>query len=158
LKRSKAIHAAFRAGIVAKGIDGFLEITGGILLLFMRPETIGYLVRLLTEHELSTDPRDIIANYLLRTAGHLSESTKLFGSLYLLSHGLIKLLLVVTLWNRKLWAYPAAIIFFVAFIAYQLYRYSLSRSPLLIVLSVVDAAVVVLALEEYKNIRRNASV
>jgi uncharacterized membrane protein len=156
LRRTRVIHTAFRLGIIAKGIDGFLEIIGGGLLLFLRPETIGNLVFLLTEHELSTDPRDIIANYLLRSAGHLSESAKLFGSLYLLSHGIIKILLVSSLLKRKLWAYPAAIFFFIVFIVYQLYRYSFGHSPWLIVLSAFDAAVVVLTWEEYESLRRKA--
>jgi uncharacterized membrane protein len=153
LRHRRVIHITFRWGIIAKGIDGFLEIIGGALLLLLRPQTIGTLVFLLTEHELSTDPRDIIANYLLRSAGHLSETAKLFGSLYLLSHGIIKILLVISLLNRKLWAYPAAIIFFILFIIYQLYRYSFSHSPWMIFLSVFDAAIVVLTWAEYKVIR-----
>jgi uncharacterized membrane protein len=70
LGHRRVIHTIFRAGIIAKGVDGTLEVTGGLLMLFVRPETIGNLVRLLTQHELSTDPRDIIANFLLRSAGH----------------------------------------------------------------------------------------
>jgi uncharacterized membrane protein len=153
LRYNRVIHTTFRVGVIAKGIDGFLEIIGGVLLLLLRPETIGELIFLLTEHELSTDPRDIIANYLLRSAGHLSGTAKLFGSLYLLSHGIIKILLVISLLNRKLWAYPAAIIFFILFIIYQLYRYSFSHSPWMIFLSVFDAAIVVLTWAEYKVIR-----
>jgi uncharacterized membrane protein len=157
LRYNRVIHTTFRVGVIAKGIDGFLEIIGGVLLLLLRPETIGELIFLLTEHELSTDPRDIIANYLLRSAGHLSGTAKLFGSLYLLSHGIIKILLVISLLNRKLWAYPAAIIFFIVFIVYQLYRYSFGHSPWLIVLSAFDAAVVALTWEEYRSMRQKAS-
>jgi uncharacterized membrane protein len=152
LRHSRIIHTTFKWGIIAKGIDGLFEIIGGVLLLLLRPETIGHLVLLLTQHELSTDPRDIIANYLLRSAGHLSETAKLFGSLYLLSHGIIKILLVISLLNRKLWAYPAAIIFFILFIVYQLYRYSFSHSPWMIFLSVFDGAIVALTWAEYKFI------
>ncbi len=154
----RVIHTVFRAGIIAKGVDGALEVIGGLLMLFVRPETIGNLVRLLTEHELSTDPRDIIANFLLRSAGHISESAKLLSSLYLLSHGVIKVLLVISLWNRKLSAYPAAIIFFIAFIAYQLYRWSFSHSPWLIILSVFDCAVVALTWTEYMTVRPKKAV
>ncbi len=153
MRYARIFHISFRAGIIAKGIDGTFEIIGGFLLLLVRPQTIGSFVRLLTEHELVTDPRDVIANFLLRSAEHLSQSAKLFGSLYLFSHGVIKVLLVVSLWKGKPRAYPAAIIFFVLFIVYQLYRYSFSHSSWLILLSAFDCAIIVLTWIEYRTVR-----
>jgi uncharacterized membrane protein len=47
---------------------------------------------------------------------------------YLLSHGLVKVLLVAGLLREKLWAYPASLIVLSAFIAYQTYRYSSTHS------------------------------
>jgi uncharacterized membrane protein len=156
MRYRKIFHLTFRAGIIAKGVDGIFEIIGGVLL-FVRPETLGNFVRLLTEHELSTDPRDAIAHYLLRSVSHLSEGAQLFGFIYLLSHGITKILLVVSLWNRRLWAYPAAIVFFILFIAYQLYRYSFSHSVWMLPLSALDAAIVFLTWTEYRVIRGEAS-
>ncbi len=154
IRRRRPLHDAFHAGIIVKGIDGTFEVIGGLLLLLVQPRTIGRFVLLLTEHELSRDPEDIIARYLLTAVQHLSESSQLFGSLYLLSHGFIKLFLIAALWNRKLWAYPSAIAFFVLFILYQLYRYALSHSVWLILLSIFDAFVVFLTWVEYRSVRR----
>lgn len=110
---------------------------------------------LLTQHELSKNPQDFIANHLLASAQHFTGDAKLFGSLYLLSHGIVKVLLVIALLNRKLSAYPAAIAFFMFFILYQLYRYTLNHSVWLIFLSVFDVFVVFLTWMEYRRISNN---
>ena len=60
---SKALHKTFKVSIFFKGFDGVLEIIGGILLFVARPSAINRLLLLLTAHELSEDPKDIIASF-----------------------------------------------------------------------------------------------
>jgi uncharacterized membrane protein len=150
---AQVIHKTFEVGIFFKGIDGVLEIVGGILLLAVRPEALSSLILFLTGHELSRHPHDIIAGHLARMARNLSVSTKLFGSFYLLSHGLVKVFLVLSLWRKRLWAYPTAIIFFIVFISYEVRRFSHSHSAGLAVLTVLDVLVVCLTWLEYRNVR-----
>jgi uncharacterized membrane protein len=155
-KYSWIIHKAFEIGILLKGVDGVLEIIGGILLFFIPPKTINYLVRLLTQGELSEDPHDLIANFLVRSAQHLSLSSETFGGLFLLSHGIIKIGLVFALFKKKLWAYPLAMVIFGIFILYQMYRYALSHSVWMVILSVLDMAVIVLTYLEYRSLKVSA--
>jgi len=150
-----SIHNAFKLTIIAKGIDGILEIIGGFLFLSVNPGTITEIFRALTQHELSEDPRDLIANYLIREASNLSLSSQLFGSFYLLSHGVIKIFLVASLLQRRLWAYPTAIIFFATFIIYQIYRYQYTHSLWLIFLTILDFLVVILTLLEYYRLKKS---
>jgi uncharacterized membrane protein len=113
---SNIIHRSFEIGILTKGIDGVLEVIGGTLLVFLSPGRLNRLVHLLTQHELSEDPRDMISNYLIRMGSNFSISTQHFGVFYLMSHGLVKIILVILLWKRKLWAYPLAVAFLILFI------------------------------------------
>ena len=99
---------------------------GGIALLVVSPAFVLRTIELLTQDEIAEDPRDLIANYLLDAARHLSLSSQYFAAYYLLSHGVTKAFLVGALLKNKLWAYPLALIVFGAFIAYQLYPL---RSP-----------------------------
>jgi uncharacterized membrane protein len=62
----------FAIGIVVKGLDGLLELIGGILLLLVDPARIHHLVIRLTQPELSEDPRDFIATHLLHASGSLT--------------------------------------------------------------------------------------
>ena len=56
-KGNNIFHKSFKIGILVKGIDGVLEIMGGILLVFLNPSRLNKLVVLLTQHELLEDPK-----------------------------------------------------------------------------------------------------
>src|SRR5213596_1008206 len=114
------LHIAFEIGVILKGLNGLLELICGLLLLVFPPSTIQRFVVGLTHNELSKDPNDFIATHLRATAEHLSVSAQLFAALFLLLHGVIKVLLVYALLRRKLWAYPVAIGVFAGFSVYQI--------------------------------------
>ena len=99
-----ATDKAFRISLYLKGLDGLLEVAGGILLLLITPAQINHLARWLTQGELSQDPHDFIANHILKTAHHLTGSSLAFGAAYLLSHGIVKIFLVAMVIRDKLWA------------------------------------------------------
>jgi uncharacterized membrane protein len=130
-----------------------LEIVGGMAFLAVRPDFIVRVVGLLTQDEIAEDPRDLIANYLLKTASRLSLSSVHFAAFYLLTHGVTKMFLVGALLKNKLWAYPLAVIVFGAFIAYQLYRFTFTHSVGLIALSLFDLVVIWLIWLEYRALR-----
>jgi uncharacterized membrane protein len=77
----------------------------------------------------------------------------LFGAAYLLSHGLVKIVLVAALLRNKLWAYPWMIVFLIAFIAYQVYRMTFAPSIGLVALTIFDAFVAWLTYREYRKQR-----
>ena len=81
----------FEIGIIAKGLNGVAEVIGGLLLLFASPGRIQALAGEVTQGELSEDPHDVIATYLLHTTSGLTGDAVLFGAIYLLIHGLIKI-------------------------------------------------------------------
>jgi uncharacterized membrane protein len=144
----------FEIGIIAKGLNGVIEVVGGLLLLVLSPDQLRAVAVAWTREELSEDPRDFIANHLLHTAGGLTGDAVLFGAAYLLTHGVVKVVLVVALLLNRLWAYPAMITVLLAFIGYQLYRIALQPTPGLIALTVFDAAIVALTWREYRQQRR----
>src|SRR5262245_36197309 len=56
--REQALYRLFELGVWVKGIDGILEICGGVLLLLTSPAALNRLVMMLTQHELVEDPQD----------------------------------------------------------------------------------------------------
>jgi uncharacterized membrane protein len=151
LKQRSLLDQSFRVSVTLKGIDGILEIVGGLIVLWISPSGVNHLVALLMEHELSEDPHDLIAAHLLSASSSLTQGGNILASLYLLSHGLAKVVLVVALLFNKLWAYPSMIGLLILFIAYQLYRISYSHSLGLILLTVFDVFVIWLTWKEYKK-------
>ena len=147
------IHKSFEVAILLKGIDGVLEIIGGLLLLFLSPIRLNDLIILLTQHELSVDPKDLIANYMVHFASSFTTSTQYFAVYYLALHGIVKIVLVLLLWKRKIWAYPITIASLILFIIYQVYRYTIYHSVWLILLTIFDLIVIALTFIEYKRIK-----
>ena len=145
------LDQTFEVGIILKGLDGLLEVIGGLLLLVVSPTTIDRVVTSLTQHELSEDPHDFLATHLLKTAHGLTGSAVLFGAVYLLAHGVVKVILVAALLKNQRWAYPWMIAFLGIFIVYQLYRLSIKPSVGLAALTVFDTVIAWLTYREYRK-------
>ena len=146
----RRLDRAFRASVALKGLDGLLEVIGGLALLLVSPRSFGALARTLTQHELSEDPDDAIARHLLRVATGLRHGTAVYAGIYLLAHGMAKVVVVAALLRDRLWAYPAMIGLLGTFIAYQLYRISSDPSFGLSLLTAFDIVVVWLTVREYR--------
>ncbi len=153
----RVVHLAFEASLLLKGLFALCEIVGGVLAYFVTQKFLLNLVQAATQGELSEDPRDLIANYLLHQAEHLSVSAQHFAALYLLSHGVVKLALIVGLLEKKLWCYPTAIVVFGFFVVYQVFRYTFTHSLLLLLITGLDLVVIGLTWHEYQYLRRLAT-
>jgi uncharacterized membrane protein len=151
----KNVRRAFEVSLVLKGILAILEILGGVLVYFVTQEFLLKLILAFTKQEFIEDPDDTLARYLIQFAQDFSVNSRLFVSFYLLSHGIVKLFLIVGLMRRKLSYYPAAILVFTLFIVYQLYRFSFTHSIWLLLITLLDAVVIWLTWHEYKLIRRD---
>ena len=139
--QEKRIHEVFVVSVLAKGAHALIEIAGGLALYLFSTDTIARWL-----DEIDTD------GWLER---HFPLSEQHFYAFYLLSHGLVKSVLVLGLLREKLWAYPASFAVFGAFIAYQLYRFSYTHDFALILLSIFDLFVIYLAVHEYRLLRKH---
>ncbi len=126
-----------------------LETFGAIALLKIDPQMMNRFMLAVLHQELSEDPQDFVATYLVRASQYFAGSGKYFASLYLLSHGAVKLVLVIALLRNKLWAYPLMIVTLALFVCYQIYRFALSHSVLMILLTLFDVVVIFLTWLEY---------
>ena len=151
----RRVHQVFQISILLKGAHAVIECAGGIGLALIKTSTIVNLVNMLTQEELVEDPNDILATHLLAWAQNFSVASKHFYAFYLLSHGMVKLLLVIGLLKGKLWSYPASLVVFGLFILYQLYRFSYTHGAGLIILTALDVVVMVLVWHEYGLMRRH---
>lgn len=154
-RREKRIDQFFRISILLKGIHALLEIISGVLFFFLSPDKVMQFVVFITQGKLEKNPYDFISNYLLDIASNLSLSSFTFAEAYLLSHGIIKLFLVIALLKKRLWAYPWSIAVFTLYIAYQIYRFTFTYSMGLVFLTVFDLIVIWLIWREYIIIRKH---
>lgn len=132
----REITKIFKIGVLIKSIQGALEIIAGIFLMFVSTDSIINYIKEFAHEELVENSHDMMSIFLSYVSHHIFLSGTYFLIIYLLSHGLIKLFLIIGLIHKKLWAYYSFIIILSFFTIYEIYRYSITYSlPLLIFLS-----------------------
>ena len=151
----KRIHQIFVVSVLFKGLHALIEIVGGVALYLISTEAIVRAINRWGYGELAEDRSDWVAEHVLEFGRSFSVEAHHFYAFYLLSHGLVKSVLIVGLLREKLWAYPASFAVFGAFIAYQLYRYTYTHDIALILLSIFDLFVIYLAAHEYRLLRKH---
>lgn len=146
----RRLHAAFEVSLAVKGVFAVLEIVGGLASYLAPQDIVLRLVERMARERWLEGRSDFIAQNALQWAQGMSISARHFAAAYLVSHGIVKLWLIIGLMRGKLTYYPIAIVVFALFIAYQLYRFSITHSIWLIVITIVDVAVIVLTWYEYR--------
>ncbi|MGA8221742.1 MAG: DUF2127 domain-containing protein [Candidatus Acidiferrales bacterium] len=148
-RRKSLLERIFHAGITLKGLGGVTEMVGGIMLWFIKPASMSRMVQFLFLEELARNPDGFFTSHVLRESMKFANADPTFASLYLFSHGITKVILVVCLWLNKLWAYPLTILVFAGFCAYQIHRYTRTHSVTLILLTIFDLILIYLTWREY---------
>ena len=147
------IHISFEIMLLFKGLFAFFEILSGIAMFFLSPDRMNRIIEFISKEELYEDPKDLLMNYIAVFGQNFSISAQYFAVFYLLSHGIIKFIVILLLWRKKLWAYPLSIVMFIGFITYQIYRYTHTYSVMLLILTVLDIVMIGLTVLEYRNIK-----
>ncbi|GAC1390708.1 MAG: DUF2127 domain-containing protein [Candidatus Saccharimonadales bacterium] len=150
-KATTKLDKFFEIGILIKAFDGTVETIGGIVLLFISPSIITHSIFALVHSKLIGEPDDFIANYLLHTSSRLTSATTIFAALYLLSHGVTKIILVYEILRNRLWAYKALIVLTGGFMVYQSYEWYFKHSVGLLILTIFDAVIIYLTIREYRS-------
>lgn len=153
--KEKTLHLAFEISLILKGVFALLEILGGVVAYFISQQFLLQAILAVTQEELTEDPGDFVARYLIRSAQDFSISARHFTSFYLLSHGLIKISLIAGLLRGKRWCYPLAIAVFMLFILYQLFRFNVTHSLWLLAITALDIVVIWLTWHEYRYLRQS---
>ena len=150
----RRIHRLFVLSVGLKGFYALAEVASGVALYLVAHATIiDFLSRFTTDPV--TEANDWVGAYMMAFARAFSVQSQHFYAFYLFTHGVLKLGVVIGLLREKLWAYPACFVLFTAFIAYQLYRYTYTQDLGLILLSILDAFVILLAVHEYRLLKRH---
>ena len=113
------LHKVFYLGLILKGLNALVELIGGSTLLFVSTATIQGWINQFFAPILGKNPQSFIGHSALDFASRITPGGQAFVAWYFLSHGVIKLGIVLCLLRGWFWAYPAAIIVFVGFMGFQ---------------------------------------
>lgn len=148
-RKDDIIHFTFDIGLLLKAIEAFLEIAAGIALIFITPTVMKNMASFIEEYIINAPMAETLAKFVFS----YSIDVQRFIVFYMLSHGIVKMVVIIMLWRQKLWAYPISVAMFSFFIVYQLYHYETIHSSILILLTVLDIIMIVLTILEYKRLK-----
>ncbi|MDR0300379.1 MAG: DUF2127 domain-containing protein [Streptococcaceae bacterium] len=145
------IEGAFDFVLFCKTAFALVEVLSGFSLFFVSPTWVKQIIAHLTDSTLDKNPASPLANFLVSLGQHFTVSTGILVAVYLLVHGLIKLITLVLLWKKVLWAYPLSILVFIGFIVYQMYEFAMRQSIFMIAVSLFDILLVALTWLEWRR-------
>lgn len=147
----KMLHNTFECSIVLKGLFALFESIMGATLYFVPRRMLNSIAVTLGTLDLSRSRHDFINIHLRHMLAGLTGTGRHFAAAYLISHGLVKLVLVVELLRNRLWAYPMMMVVLGFFIGYQCYRFALTHSLAMAALTIFDLGVIALTALEYRE-------
>ena len=150
IDEEKKIFVVYEVSLILKAIQAFLEVIAGILLYIISANSLTTFILKIAHGELAEMPNDFMSHFLIKNADQLFITGKLFIVFYLLSHGVIKLIIIVGLFLKKRWAYPAAIIGLGGLILYQIYRFLINYSIFLLIITIMDIVILWLIWHEQR--------
>lgn len=152
------LDKTYEIGILIKGFDGAMELLGALFLFVVPSSAINHLTHALVDTELTNDPHSFIATHVLHFGTELAKGHNTFAVLFLLTHGAVKVGLVLALLRQKLWAYPLALVALSAFLVYQGYLLITKASLGMAFLTVLDTLIIWLVWREWKKIKSDKAV
>ncbi len=149
----KLFHILFRVGVVLKGIDAVLETIGGVILLLVPPDDISQFIVKITQYQLMQNPHPLLEKAVQKSI-EVTTDSHVWAGLFLLSHGLVKLLIVTGMILKKLWAYRVGLLVFVGLVIYQSAHILKTHSVGLLILTAFDIVFILLAYREYRQLKQ----
>jgi uncharacterized membrane protein len=152
------LDKVFEAGLLIKGIDGAIEFLGGLVLFFVSPTSIHRFLAFITQQELTENPHDKLAHFILHSADSLNTTNKIYLILFLWLHAAVKLISVIGILRNIHWAYPFALIGLGLLTLYQLYSIYERTSLGLILLTAFDIFILGMIWREYGMVKKRSAL
>ncbi len=149
-REEREIRKVFYVGVILKALSAFLETILGVLLLYTHVVT--NTITFLLNWAVVQDPDNFFLGHL-HSFTTLSPSAQFLGGVYLASHGLVKLFLMIALLRGKVWAYPASIAVIGLLMVDEVVRFIQTLSVPTLLLFIFDAIILILIWHEYRLVR-----
>jgi uncharacterized membrane protein len=146
---SRLLHWLFETSLIIKGTLAAAETLAGLGLALVPNARLVALVDWLVRNEIAQDPKDPLANALLRAVSGPSLSHEHFYALYIGAHGALKLAMVLLLARGVRWAFPAAMVLLAGFALFEIVGVLRGGPPPLALLAGLDTVMIALVWREW---------
>jgi uncharacterized membrane protein len=152
-ERRRGLELVYRIGVIVKGLDGVIELVGG-LLLWLAPGLLRAVLVPLSGTVAGDHP---IRNFVAYWAGHFGQElvagSSMFVVFFLLAHGIVKVVLVYCLLREYHWVYPYALAVLGLFAAYQVFVLVGAPTVGMALLTALDFLIIWLVWREWRVLR-----
>jgi uncharacterized membrane protein len=152
IKATSLAHLAYLVTIAIKGIDGAIETIAGLVIWAGGPDRFNAFLLRFSAPELAQGPPSGWAEFLRDAAAQLVDSSVAFVVIYLLAHGILKVVLaLVLLTGGGRWVYPVATLILIGFIGFMSFHLAEQWSNWVLAFALFDLATLLLVLNEWRN-------
>jgi uncharacterized membrane protein len=145
---SKTTEFLFRFGMIVKGVDSLFEVLGGVILTM--PTKLARYILVVSQHEAFRH-HTTLAGRLDRLADSVAMHPSMIEAIYLMVHGLAKVVLIAAIVMHKRWGYIGFIAVLSLFSLIELTRAATAHEIVTAVFGLFDVCVVVLIYREYRS-------
>lgn len=162
-KEERNISLYFHISILIKGLISFGEVVAGLLVLFIPFSTFTDFASRIATNELEEGSSNLsitnfLASHLVDYIHGIPSISSTFLAMYLLSRGLIKVVLIYAMLKNKIAAYPLSLIVLGLFVAYQMHEIFIEYSGTILALTIFDLIVMWFIWAEYKVLKARLSL
>lgn len=151
IKPNSFAHLAYLIIIAIKGIDGVVETILGLAIWSSGAARFHAFLLGFAAPELQEQP-GAVTQFLRDAAAQLMDSSVGFIVLYLLAHGVLKVVLaLVLLTGGGRWVYPVASVILAGFLAFLSWHLAEQWSNWVLALALFDLVTLLLVLNEWRN-------
>jgi len=143
----KATDVLFRIGLFFKAVDSLFEVVGGLIL--TTPTKLSRYILAISKHEAFRH-HQVLAGRLDRLAETVTNHPSMPEAIYLMIHGLAKVILIAAIIRGKRWGYVGFVVVLSLFTAIELVRAITAREIVTGVFGIFDMFVVYLIYREYQ--------
>jgi uncharacterized membrane protein len=152
-KPNSLVHLAYLVTIAIKGIDGAIETILGLVIWASGADRFyAFLLKFAAPELAAGPPPSGWAEFLHDAAAQLLHSSVPFVVIYLLAHGILKVVLaLVLLTGGGRWVYPVATAILTGFIGFMSWHLAEQWSNWVLAFAIFDLATLLLVLNEWRN-------
>jgi uncharacterized membrane protein len=150
-RQSTLLRLAFFVAVAVKGIDGVIETLAGLAVAVLGTQGIYALIIQITAPELDLHPDSRTVHLIRHGAFDLAHASSRFLIIWLLVHGILKIVLAVELVRERMWVFPVAAAILSGFVVYMTYKLISHYSPWLLAFALFDLITVALVLNEWRS-------
>jgi uncharacterized membrane protein len=152
-KPNSLAHLAYLVIIAIKGIDGAIETILGLVIWASGADRFyAFLLRFSAPELVEGPPPSAWDAFLRDASAQLVDSSVAFIVVYLLAHGILKVVLaLVLLTGGGRWVYPVATAILTGFIAFMAWHLAELWSNWVLAFAIFDLVTLLLVLNEWRN-------